>query len=331
MQISSAACILKMASDWGLTDFQSETINIIHQLLSEDPTFQSHISIYELALSTGNEALLEMCIRYLAWNCEALIHSPAWKYLPFDLVKELLSRSDLIVSHETVLLNGLEKWTAAQGDTAIPEVLLKLIRFPMIPAEHLYGLNSSQYLNGKFQGFQFNALPDIVLLNNVTMEQNNYRPRIYTGSPWSFTFNYYNISPSESLKCPGPCGQVHYNLTSDFQTPVHYSAYFTFNYVDWKTSIALSSNEECNSTLPTVSLMMKEKDRDLNRETMKRIFYRNKLVIECEGRFVVDVDDFGDDFGENFVYTKSSAKHISECQSRFFSYRVVVRPQYATD
>lgn len=322
-----------MASDWGLTDFQNETANIIRLFLAEDPTFQSHSSIYELALYTGDKALLEMCIRYLAWNCEALIHSEAWKNLPLNLVKDLLPRSDLIVSHETVLLNGLEKWTAAQGKTTIPEVLLKLIRFPMIPAEHLYRLNCSQYPNGKFQGLQFNALPNTVLLNDLTGEQNDYRPRIYTGSPWSFTFNYYNIYTLESLKCPGPCGQVNYNLTSDFQTPVHYSTYFTFNYVDWKTRVNISTGE-CNDTcpsLPTVSLMMEEKDRDLNREPVKRIFYRNKLVIECEGRFVVHVDEFDDNIGENFVYIPSSAEHISACKSQVFSYRVVVQPQYATD
>lgn len=98
-----------MPSDWGLTEFQNETANILRIFLPEDATFLSQNSIYEYALFTGDEALQEIYIRYLAWNCDALIHSPAWTNLLFGLVKALMSRSDLVVSNETVILNGLEK------------------------------------------------------------------------------------------------------------------------------------------------------------------------------------------------------------------------------
>lgn len=109
-----------------------------------------------------------------------LIHSPAWTSLPFDLVKALKSRSDLVVSNEPVILNGLEKWAAAQENTAIPEVLWKLIRFPMMPAEDLYTLNGSLYHASKLQGFQFNALPYVTLLNDLAEGQNICRPIGFT-------------------------------------------------------------------------------------------------------------------------------------------------------
>lgn len=148
-----------------------------------------------------------------------------------------MSRSDLVVSNERVILNGLEKWAAAQGNMTIPEVLLKLIRFPMIPAEDLYTLSGSQYHASKLQGFQFNALPYMTLLNDLTEEQNMYMPRIYTSSPWSFTFNYYVVETSRDLGSPSLCCQVNNNLTSDFQTPVHNTDYLTFHNVRWKTRV----------------------------------------------------------------------------------------------
>ncbi|XP_050933174.1 LOW QUALITY PROTEIN: galectin-3-binding protein A-like [Lates calcarifer] len=170
--LPSVHCILNMAFDWGLTELQNEAENLFRLFLTEDDNFQRQSSFYEYAVRTGEEALQEVCLRYLAWNSQALIRSPAWTDLPFGLVKALLSRSDLVVHNETVLLDGLERWAAAQENTTIPEILLKLIRFPMIPAENLYTLDASRYHASKLQGFQFNALPFTTLLNDLTQAAN---------------------------------------------------------------------------------------------------------------------------------------------------------------
>ncbi|KAM9358045.1 galectin-3-binding protein A-like [Symphorus nematophorus] len=244
--LSSANCILKMASNWALTELQKEAANIFVLFLPEDPTFQGQKALCEYAVSIDDEALEEACIRYLAWNCEALIQSPGWTNLPFNMVKALLSRSDLVVHNETVILKGLERWAAAHGNTAIPEDLLKLIRFPMIPADDLNKLDGSQYHASRFQGFQFNALPFMPLLNDLEEEQNVYKSRIYTGWPWSFTFKYYVVKSYNDLGLYHIRGQPVYNLTFDFQTPAHNSAYYTFHKLHWNTRVYVS-DKDCST------------------------------------------------------------------------------------
>ncbi|KAI4828855.1 hypothetical protein KUCAC02_022927 [Chaenocephalus aceratus] len=191
---STAPCILRMAQDWGLTEVQNEVANISRLFLTEDPTFQSQNSFYEYAVHIGDEALQEVCIRYLAWNCEALIQSPAWTNLSFALVKALLSRSDLVVPNENVILNGVERWAAAKGNPTIPEALLKLIRFPLIQAEDLYKLNGSQYDAMKKKGYYFNTLSLKTLLPELKKDKEFYTPRIYTDNPWSTTFNHHKVN-----------------------------------------------------------------------------------------------------------------------------------------
>lgn len=327
-----------MASDWGLKELQDEAANIFRQLLPDDPTFQSHNTFYEYAVLTGDQALGETYLRYLAWNCEALICSEAWTNLPIGLVKALLSRSDLVVHNETVILNGLERWAAAQENKTIPESLLKLIRFPMIPAEDLNTLDGSQYYASKLQGFQFNALPYMTLLFGPREEQNVYTSRIYTGKPWSFTFIYHMVKIYKDLGFYTVRGQRINNLTSNFQTPVHNSACFTFHNMRWKTRVYIS-DEECSSenvtcpSLPAVSLKIEEKNSELPSEMEGRIRYSNRLVVVCEGRYVVHVGEFNAVDSETLVglFVPSSTEQVYPCHSNLFSYQVVVRPYFSTD
>ncbi|XP_054459105.1 galectin-3-binding protein A-like [Anoplopoma fimbria] len=300
---SSTQCFIKMAYDWGMTEVQNDTADLFRVFLPEDHTFQTQISFL---VDSDDEALQEVCLRYLAWNCEALIHSSVWTDLTFDLVKSLLSRSDLVVKNETVILNGLERWADAQENKTIPESLLKLIRFPMIPVDDLYTLDGSQYQASKFQGFQFNALRYVTLLNEG---QNVYTPRIYTGTPWSVTFKPYN------------------NLQSLFETPVHNSAYFTFSKMTWKARVYISE-ADCISeygtcpSLPAVSLKVQENNIDF-----ERIRHSNRLVVICEGSYVIHTEEFN---AQNVTFIPSSEKQMYSCPSKLFSYMVVVRPYYTS-
>ncbi|KAM6921134.1 LOW QUALITY PROTEIN: galectin-3-binding protein A-like [Xenentodon cancila] len=333
--LASALCILKMASEWGLTEIQDEVGNIFRHFLPDDPTFQTQHSLYQYAVHINDEALQEL--QFLAWNYEALIRSPAWTSLPFYLIKALLSRSDLVVHNETVILHGLEKWAAAQGNTTIPDTLLKLVRFPMMPAEDLYKLDGSLYQTGKLQGFQFNALPISMLLSDMTEEQSVYTPRIYTGRPWSFTFSTQEITAYNRSGVHILRGQQISSLTSDFQTPVHNSAYFAFHTMRWKSRVCVSS-EDCTRenvtcpSLPTVSLEILEKQNSLPTETAGRIRYRNKLVLMCEGRYVSHVEEFDDgDGSDSFFLVPSIAEQKYSCNTNMVSFQVVVCPQYSTD
>ncbi|KAM4739038.1 galectin-3-binding protein A-like [Anableps anableps] len=336
LTIPSAYCIIKMAYDWGLTELQSEAANIFREFLPEDSTFQSQISFCQYASVVSDEALKDVCVRYLAWNCEALINSPAWTELPFFLVKALLSSSDILVRNETVILHGLEKWAAAQEDTTIPKILLKLIRFPMISAEDLYRLDGSQYRISKLQGFQFNALPISILLSDLTEERDIYMPRIYNGMTWSFTFSTqevraYNHSGLYIFK-----GQQISSLTSDFQTPVHTSSYFAFQTLLWRVNVFVNENDctresvSCSS-LPAVSLKIQEKQDNLPSEMADRIGYRNKIVLKCKGSYVFHIDEFDSVNSDNPIYLPRLAEQTYKCHSESFSYQVVVCPYYSTD
>uniref|UniRef100_A0A3Q0RWQ3 SRCR domain-containing protein n=1 Tax=Amphilophus citrinellus TaxID=61819 RepID=A0A3Q0RWQ3_AMPCI len=314
--LASSHCILKMASNWGLTEYHNEAANIFRLFLPEDPTFQSQKSFYNYAVHKGDEALQELCLRYLAWNCEALINSPTWTSLPFDLVKSLLPRSDLVVRNETVILSGLERWAEAQGNATMFEILLKFIRFPMIPTEDLYKLDSSQYYASKLEGFQFNALPVRILLSDLT--DNIYTTRIYTGRPWSFSFSSQRIN----------------SLASDFQTPVHNSAYFAFQSMRWKIRVYIRE-EDCTKqsvtcpSLPAISLQIQEKN--IPSEMEGRILYSNKLVLMCEGRHVFHVGEFSAVDSDSPMVVPSISEQVYPCHSNLFSYQVVVRPRYSTN
>lgn len=321
-----------MASDWGLTEYHNEAANLFRLFLPEDPTFQSQNSLYEYAVRRSDDTLQQLCLRYLAWNCEALINSPAWTSLPFNLVKALLSRSDLVVRNETVVLSGLERWAEARGNATMREILLNLVRFPMIPAEDLYSLDSSEYHASKLEGFQFNALPVKMLLSDLT--GTIYTPRIYTGRPWSFTFSSQEIRAYQHSGVYILQGQRVSSLTSDFQTPVHNSAYFAFHTMRWKVT-AYVREEDCTkqsvtcASLPAISLKIEEKN--LPSEMEGRIRYSNRLILMCAGRHVFHVNEFNAVDSDSPIAVPSISEQVYPCHSNLFSYQVVVCPQYSTD
>ncbi|XP_034079336.1 galectin-3-binding protein B-like [Gymnodraco acuticeps] len=332
---STATCILRMAQDWGLTEVQNEVANLSRLFLTEDPTFQSQNSFYEYAVHIGDEALQEVCICYLAWNCEALIQSPAWTNLSFALVKALLSRSDLVVPNENVILNGVERWAAAKGNPTIPEALLKLIRFPLIQAEDLYKLNGSQYDAMKKKGYYFNTLSLKTLLPELKKDKEFYTPRIYTDNPWSTTFNHHKVNIYKDFGFFNRHGESLNSLTIKIRSPIHNSHLFTSNIMLWKTRVYIS-HAECSRdgvtcpTLPAVSVKIEE-NRNVPQRLQGKFQYSNKLIVLCEGTYVIHVLEFANGDGENFVSVPRSADQVYPCRSDQFSYQVVIRPYYVTD
>ncbi|KAL6107789.1 lgals3bp [Pungitius sinensis] len=337
---SSAPCILKMAFDWRLTEVKDEAEKLFRRFLPEDPTFRTQISFYEYAVGTDDEALEEVCLRYLAWNCEALVHSPAWTALGFDLVRALLSRSDLVVQKETVVLEGLERWAAARHNATVPESLLELVRFPQMPPEDLHALGGSRHAAGKLQGFEFHALPAATLLNElrkgVVGKGNVYTPRTYTGTPWSSTLSHHAVKAYKDLGFYSLLGHRVDTLTSRFHTPVHSGASFAFSKMSWRTRVYVSK-ADCSSegitcpSLPAVDLKVEDKYRDLPAEVEGRIRHSNRLVVMCGGSYVFHVGEFNGGDGANLVFIPSGEKQTYSCPSEQFSYQVVVRPHYSTD
>lgn len=336
--VSSAQCIHKMASDWGLKQLQGEAGRLFSWLLLEDSTFQTQSSLYEYSVSTGDKALQQTCLRFLAWNCEALIRSPAWTSLPQGTVKALLSRSDLVIPNEAFILKGLESWEAAQGNASNSESqfdLLRYIRFPMISAEDLYRLKGVRYQAGKLQGFQFNALPIGHLFGELISHWRPHTPRIYTGNPWSFTFSSQEVNNYRYNGYFYRKGQRYESLVATFHTPVHNSAYFTlFREMSWSTRLYIKSHECSNNgvTCPAARLTAEKSNRDLPSEFQNSIVYQNKVLLLCEGEYVVHIHDFKPLNSQDMALmpANSSAGQAYPCHSEQYNYRIVVRPKYTT-
>lgn len=318
-----------MASDWSLAEVQNQTANIVMSMLSQDNTFQGALSVYEYALSPFNETLMNILHHYLAWNFESLVSTPAWANLPFSLVKALLTRSDLVVSTETVVLQNLERWATAQGMTAVPPELLQLVRFPMIPAKDLYLLADPQYHAGRFEAFQFHIMPDTPQRGNWT-DTNSSIPRMYTDIPWSYNINHYTIEYLRKQSSPRYGGII---KTLDFHTPFHSSARFTYTEANWKLSLNFSKDscEDTPSTVEDLNFILKliTEEDDTSYQLQRNIMFSSKLIVQCEGRHVVSVYDFSD---ENEYYYKPEQTGLTfPCKSNRFSYRVVIQSERRTD
>ncbi|KAL0993481.1 hypothetical protein UPYG_G00108560 [Umbra pygmaea] len=215
--ISSAQCLHKLASEFGVKRLMQDTGRLFTVLLPEDPTFHTQVSLYNYALQTRDLLLQENCLQYLAWNCQALINSPAWSDVSVDFLMAFLQRSDLIVPDEGFLLHALESWILEKSKSTSnksQEVLLSHIRFPMIPAEKLYELqfkselfktHENLYRVNILRGFQFNSLPFNILKKHKGSkdeEELDFHPRIYTARPWSITVNttYNPITGQTSIE-----------------------------------------------------------------------------------------------------------------------------------
>lgn len=59
---------------------------------------------YKFAQTYSNSALQQACLDYIAWNADVFIKSSQWIGLEVDTLVDFLSRSDMIISTEYVLL-----------------------------------------------------------------------------------------------------------------------------------------------------------------------------------------------------------------------------------
>lgn len=98
---------------------------------------------YHYAVSTGDEALRQSCLQFLAWNLSAVAGSAEWGAVSPELLAQLLPRSDLVLQDELELFQALEAWLGrARPPPAVAERALRAIRYPMIPAAQLFQLQA---------------------------------------------------------------------------------------------------------------------------------------------------------------------------------------------
>ncbi|KAJ8251462.1 hypothetical protein GJAV_G00221610 [Gymnothorax javanicus] len=353
---SSAQCLHKMAFDFRMKQLQEDTGRLFRFLLPGDSTFRTQTSLYHYSVLTGHRALQEICLQYLAWNCEALVSSLAWPALPRDTLEALLNRSDLVVPDEAFILRALERWAQEGRGSLEPEdeaALLRLIRFPMIPpmdlykmpfTSNLYSRHSELCRSGILLGFLFHSVSSAQLKKHHNDSTDEYLPRIYTGKPWSLSINSTaNSSTSEqklvySRRHPYNSYRrsyetVYHNINHTFSTPVHNSAVLQASRVSWATNV-FKTQEECSrsgvqcETVPAVRLSS-QSELDSYQDSIR---FANRLLITCRdnsnagGGYIFQVQDFESDLA--LIPTANSMGQAYPCDSEAYIYHFVVRPEY---
>ncbi|KAK6312363.1 hypothetical protein J4Q44_G00180270 [Coregonus suidteri] len=351
--VSSAQCLHKLASKFGVKRLMQDTGRLFTVLLPEDPSFHTQASLYQYSVQTGDLLLKENCLQYLAWNCEALINSPAWNDLSTDFLMALLARSDLVIPDEGFLLQALESWIIEKGDstgTKSQVALLGHIRFPMIPTEKLYNLQFTSelyrsheklYRVSMLRGFQFNALSFETLRKHKSSEseeEHDYYPRIYTAEPWSFTINSTNKEPPrQDIRYDYNRRYSHYqnyyptpatDYGKSFTTPNHNSVIYQTkgtNPLSWSARV-FKNQRECSRCIsfPTASLSLQSSLRHQNQTNSVR--FSNRLLLTCEGRYVFHVQDFKNNLAQ--IPTNISLALSYPCPKGQYDFRFVVRPEY---
>ncbi|XP_056264083.1 galectin-3-binding protein B-like [Pseudoliparis swirei] len=329
VNLSSVQCLHWMASTFGVKQLMEDTGRLFSKILPEDASFQTQVSLYEYAAETQDWVLQENCIQYMAWNYPNLTSSPAWTRLSVELLRSLLLRSDLVVPDEHFVLQTVESWITEKGNSTSLETqveLLSLIRFPMIPAEVLYELESnsslysthmSLYRENLLKAFQFNVLVFSNLISNpkFNREDDDYRPRIYTAEPWSAALplqqNFYSRHNQYDT------------MATVVNTPVHNSLIFKGNTIRWEANVFKSQQECANRGLrcesfPTVRLVPQNR-----LSQWSNIHFRNRLLLVCQDKYVFQVQDF-----KNNMAVNGTQVLAYPCPDNQYTFRFVVRPEY---
>ncbi|CAK6963040.1 galectin-3-binding protein A-like isoform X2 [Scomber scombrus] len=356
---SSAQCIHWMASTFGVKQLMEDTGRVFTKILPEDTSFHTQVSLHKYAVETEDLVLQENCIQYLAWNYENLTRSSAWPHLSVEVIGALLARSDLVVPDEYFVLQTVESWILEKGNSSSLETqaeLLGLIRFPMIPAEKLYDLESNSslysthenmYRENMLKALQFNVLLFSNLQTNpkFNKEDDDYHPRIYTSNPWSTVMDPFKKTVTKPVRAQYPSynRRMQYDngynyryhqptvspyiqtTTTSFSTPVHNSMIFQSNKAQWEANV-FKNQHECSNhglrceSVPVARLVPR------SHLSQSNVLFRNRLLLMCQGKYICQVQDFKD----NLAYIALNGTQVLAypCTDDQYIYRFVVRPEY---
>ncbi|XP_036446257.1 galectin-3-binding protein A-like [Colossoma macropomum] len=335
--LSSAQCLHQLSYMFELKQLKEEVGRVFTMLLPQDKTFHTQVSLYEYGVRTMDLLLQENVLQYLSWNFEFLIITPVWKTISVHMMEALLSRSDLVVLDEAIVLEALQVWLKERKDIISPEKkvdLLKQIRFPMIPVEKLYDFqfnsniyqsNEAFYSSAFLKAFQFNTLPFSKIWEHFNNTE-GYLPRIYTADPWGMVLNYTSIS-NYGYRYQYHGGFYSSERTRSFTTPVHNSMIFKQQTINWQAQVLLYSGEcsnqgfTCNS-LPLARLF----SYDSQYTSQRTVRFSNRVILTCKTENTVfHVQDFKT--GKAEIPTNSSMGLPNPCPDNYF-FTFVVRPEY---
>ncbi|XP_043946450.1 galectin-3-binding protein-like [Protopterus annectens] len=337
--LHSARCLHQMAVLYGIADLQEFCSKIISQLLPDDPTFETQIDFYNYAVSIEDTFLEDICLQYLAWNCETFTKSDMWLTVSAGLMEALLSRSDIVIESELALLQALRNWIISNNNTKPQTMknLIGMIRFAMIPPESLYKekYNLTVYPLHEMilyplyiQAMEFHTVGFEILGQYVNFSDSKYVPRIYTSLTWSYLYNRTSLYSNNNYY-PYNYGYYYnqYAMQYSFQASKHPSYLFTSQSVPWYASF-YSSQQSCMNyghsclfdNFPVLSLTAQFAQDP-------SILYENKVVMICKDSYVAHVQKFKDNFAS--VPSSNFSSSVFPCSSEYSSYRYAIRPMYA--
>lgn len=340
---SSAECLHWLASQFGVKQLMEDVGRLFVKVLPGDASFHTQVSMYKYASESGDLILQESCAQYLAWNFQNLTLSPAWSQLPVALLKALLARSDLVVPDEYFLFQMVESWITQKNDSISSDIgadLLDHIRFPMVPAEKLYQMDSSPlfsahrnlFYENMMKGFQFNVLLFTNLLSNpkFNREDDDFQPRIYTDKPWSMAVassvqqvnQYSGYDPRYGSRHDAL--RVSYSPSRSLSTPVHNSLLFKDKKIQWDVTVFKNQYECSNRGVRCDSLPMARMYPQ--QSPQKNVLYRNRLLLKCQGSYIFHVQDFKDN--QAYIRVNGSEAASYPCPDDKYAYVFVVRPEY---
>lgn len=356
MTFSSVQCFHSMASTFGVKQLMEDSGRLFHEILVEDASFHSQLSLFEYAMEAGDSQLQEDCLQFLAWNFQNLTTSRAWPNISIKVLTALLPRSDLVLPDEYTLLQSVEGWITERANMTSFECqveLLSHVRFPMISPEKLYELENSSalykthtnmYRDYILKALQFNVLPFSKLISNPRFDKQsvNYQPRIYTSEPWGV-----EIDPSK----PAPAPYIHpyrpsYNrrhryggfdyydeptpspryfpLTESFKTPAHNSLILKQETVAWEANV-FKKQEECSGKGVRCDSLPMLKLSSSYQSSFDNVRFDNRLVQMCQGKHVSTVRYFVNDV---VALAANGTQATYSCAEDEYTYRLVVRPEY---
>ncbi|KAM7386941.1 hypothetical protein PAMA_009527 [Pampus argenteus] len=331
---SSVQCLHWMASKFGVKQLMEDTGRLFTKILPEDASFHTQVSLHKYAVETGDVVLQENCIQYLAWNYQNLTRSPSWPRLSVEVFEALLVRSDLVVPDEYFLLQTVESWILEKGNSTSLETqadLLRRIRFPMIPVEKLYELESNSslysthknmYQDNMLKALQFNVLlfSDLQANPKFNKEDDDYHPRIYTSEPWSTAMD----SSKETQYFYGYGYNYNHNYIT-ISTPVHNSMIFRSNMIQWMVGVFKNQHECSNQGLHCESFPVAWLAPQ-NHLSQHNVLFRNSLLLLCQGKYICQVQDFKVNLAH--IAVNGTQVLAYPCPDDQYIYRFVVRPEY---
>ena len=119
---------------------------------AKPPHVRNGILWYSIAKEFALDDLRDACMKTVGWNMEYLISSNnqiEWFRCEFDFLRDLLLKSNIVISNEYRLYQSIIEWLLTQSSesliTTYANELLPLIRFSQMLPQQLYQIEQSTF------------------------------------------------------------------------------------------------------------------------------------------------------------------------------------------